>query len=50
MNSLIQFMVGIFKAIFGTMMKHPVEEKEKVNDVGRKQPENPDDAFSKSDF
>ena len=50
MSWLVKLIVGIFSAIFKTSMEHPVEEKEGVKDVGRKQPDNPDDAFDESDF
>ena len=40
----------VFKAVFGILMKNPVEEKERTTDVGRKQPDNPDDAFRDTDW
>lgn len=47
---IVQLIVGIFAAIFGTLMKHPVEKKEDWKDVGRKHPENPDDNFTDADW
>jgi len=49
-GALVKLVVGIFSALFKTSMEHPIEKTEEVKDVGRKQPENPDDAFSPDDF
>jgi len=50
MGWIVKLVVGLFTSILGVMMKHPVEEKDEVKDVGREQPENPDDAFTSGDW
>jgi len=48
-GAIVQLIAGVFKAVFGVLMKNPIEDKEDFRDVGD-QPENPDDAFSDSDW
>ena len=50
MKWVIELVAKIFGELFGTMMEHPYEVKEGVRDVGRAQPDNPDDAFCPADW
>ena len=48
---LVDLVVGIFRAVFGEILDHPIEPtKEEVRDVGRAQPDDPDRAFSPDDW
>ena len=47
---LVKLIVGIFGKVFKSLLDKPIEEKGEYKDVGKKQPENPDDIFDKSDF
>ena len=50
MKALIQLVGALFKALLEVFSNKPIEEEGDVKDVGRKQPENPDDAFTNSDW
>lgn len=49
-KNVIELIAKIFKAILETFLKHPIDEKNEVYDVGRNEPENPNDAFIDSDW
>lgn len=46
----MQLIVGLVKAILEVFTNIEKKEEEDFKDVGRKQPENPDDAFKDSDW
>ncbi len=50
MKFLVELVKGIFSAIFEVLMKNPRKERDKVEDIGRKQPDDPDKAFSDTDW